>query len=206
VPEKLTDIPATNSRVEQTFPTFSRTQLDRVTEHGHLRPTRQGEVLIEHGQLAVSFFVVLAGELQTVRPTASSETLVSRTGPGQFTGEVNTLSGRPALFQTRVAQAGQVIELDRQAMCAEPTARLAEAAENCRNHPASTRRGGSYGVSRLNVIDYDKLAVRASRASKRTIPPAGHGSCKTQPVTSRRCSTASSRIVTGQRRARSPVD
>ena len=33
---------------------------------------------------------------------------------------------------------------------AEPTARLVEAPENRRNHPASTRIGGSYGKSGLD--------------------------------------------------------
>src|SRR4029078_1181590 len=33
-------------------------------------------------------------------------------GPGQFTGEVNMLSGRRALLRTRVAEDGEVIALD----------------------------------------------------------------------------------------------
>jgi len=32
---------------------------------------------------------------------------------------------------------------------AKPKTRLVEAPENCLNHPASTRIGGSYGESRL---------------------------------------------------------
>jgi len=42
---------------------------------------------------------------------------------------------------------------------AEPTARLAEAAENCRNHPASTRIGWSYGESRFKRIEKSILSV-----------------------------------------------
>ena len=37
---------------------------------------------------------------------------------GQFTGEVNTLSGRRTLFRWRVTKSGEVIELDRQHMLA----------------------------------------------------------------------------------------
>jgi len=37
-------------------------------------------------------------------------------GPGQFTGEVNMLSGRRALFRARVTKSGNVIEMDRQLM------------------------------------------------------------------------------------------
>ena len=40
----------------------------------------------------------------------------------------------------------------RASLRAGPTAQLAEAAENCRIHPASTRIGRSYGESRLNSV------------------------------------------------------
>ena len=77
-----------------------------------------GEVLVEQGDSAVPFFVVVSGELEVVRPSGAAETLVTVHGPGQFTGEVNTLSGRRALFRLRAAKPGEVIELDRQHMLA----------------------------------------------------------------------------------------
>ena len=39
-------------------------------------------------------------------------------GPGQFTGEVNMLSGRRALVRSRATEAGEVIELDREHLLA----------------------------------------------------------------------------------------
>ena len=50
--------------------------------------------------------------------TDSTETLVTVYDAGQFTGEVNTLSGRPTLRRWRVTKSGKVIELDRQHMLA----------------------------------------------------------------------------------------
>jgi thioredoxin reductase (NADPH) len=44
------------------------------------------------------------------------DTLVTNYEPGQFTGEVGTLSGRRSLFRVRAAKPGEVIELDRQQM------------------------------------------------------------------------------------------
>jgi thioredoxin reductase (NADPH) len=58
--------------------------------------------------------VVISGQLEIVRPLGAVETLVALHGPGQFTGEVNMVSGRRALFRARVSEPGQVIELDRQ--------------------------------------------------------------------------------------------
>ena len=51
-------------------------------------------------------------------PCGSAETLVTVYEAGQFTGEVNTLSGRPTLFHLRVTKSGEVIEVDRQHMLA----------------------------------------------------------------------------------------
>jgi thioredoxin reductase (NADPH) len=48
----------------------------------------RGEVLVEQGDSAVRFFVVVAGEVEVVRPSGTTETLITVFRPGQFTGEV----------------------------------------------------------------------------------------------------------------------
>ena len=111
-------LPVTRSRAEYVFPTLTAAQVHRVAAHGHLRAIARGEVLIEQGQNPFAFFVIVSGELESVRPSAATETLVAAFGPGQFTGEVNTLSGRRALFRTRVSKPGEVIELDHRQMLA----------------------------------------------------------------------------------------
>ena len=83
-----------------------------------MRATQSGEVLVEQGDTAVAFFVVVSGELEVLRPSGAAETLVTVHAPGQFTGEVSTLSGRRALFRLRASKTGEVIELDRQRMLA----------------------------------------------------------------------------------------
>lgn len=84
-----------------------------------MRALQAGEVLYEQGDIAVSFFVVVSGELEIMRPFgAAAETLVTVFGPGQFTGEVNTISGRRTFFHVRASKPGKVIELDRQHMLA----------------------------------------------------------------------------------------
>jgi thioredoxin reductase (NADPH) len=75
-------------------------------------------VLIEQGDSAVPFFVVVSGEVEIVRPSGAAETLVTVHGPGQFTGEVNMLTGRRAIFRMRATKPGELIELDRQHMLA----------------------------------------------------------------------------------------
>src|SRR5580700_6102884 len=111
-------LPLSNSRVEQVFPTLTPAQIRRIATPGRTRVLHPGEVLVEQGDSAVPFFAVVSGELEVVRPSGATETLVTVHGPGQFTGEVSTLSGRRALFRTRAPKGGVVIELDRQRMMA----------------------------------------------------------------------------------------
>jgi thioredoxin reductase (NADPH) len=111
-------LPLTSSRTEQVFPTLTPAHIRRIEAHGHVRAIKPGEVLVQQGDSAVPFFVVVSGELDVLRPSGGAETLVTVHGPGQFTGEVSTLSGRRALFRLRAAKIGEVIELDRQHMLA----------------------------------------------------------------------------------------
>ena len=111
-------LPLSSSRTEQVFPTLTPAQIRRIAAHGRMRAIQPGEVLVEQGESTVPFFVVVSGELELVRPSAAAETLVTVHAPGQFTGEVSTLSGRRALFRLRAAKTGEVIELDRQRMLA----------------------------------------------------------------------------------------
>ena len=109
-------LPLTSARIEKIFPKLTPAQIRRVAAHGHMRTVERGELLVEQGDISVPFFVVITGELEIVRPYGSYETLVTVHDSGQFTGEVNTLSGRRSLVQMRVTKPGKVIELDHQHM------------------------------------------------------------------------------------------
>jgi thioredoxin reductase (NADPH) len=109
-------LPLMRARIEHIFPKLTPTQIRRITPHGHTRTTKRGEVLYEQGDSASSFFVVVSGELEVLRPSETVDTLVTVHHSGQFTGEVGTLSGRRTMFRLRVTKPGKVIELDRQHM------------------------------------------------------------------------------------------
>jgi thioredoxin reductase (NADPH) len=111
-------LPLTRAHVEQIFPKLTPAQIRRIAARGQMRAMERGEVLYEQGDSAASFFVVVSGELEVVRPSGAVETLVTVHGSGQFTGEVGTLSGRRTLFRVRATKPGKVIELDRQHMLA----------------------------------------------------------------------------------------
>ena len=95
-------------------PILTPAQIARIAAHGHARPIQRGEVLVEQGERITRFFVVTAGELEMVGPARGTATQILALGPGQFTGEVNMISGGHALVRLRASQPGKVIELDRE--------------------------------------------------------------------------------------------
>lgn len=110
-----TDIALAGS-IERVFPSLSAAQIQRVAAHGRRRAVQAGDVLYEQGTANVPFFVLLSAELEAVRPTELGKRLIDLRGEGQFTGEINSLSGRRALLRIAVTKSGDVIELDRQGL------------------------------------------------------------------------------------------
>ena len=109
-------LPLTKSHREKIFPKLTQVQIGRIASHGRTRSVQPGEVLIEQGDTSVPFFVVITGEVEILRPLGTRETLITVHDPGEFTGEVNMLSGRRSLVRARVTKPGKVIELDHQQM------------------------------------------------------------------------------------------
>lgn len=109
-----TPAPTDSARAEQTFPKLTPEQVERVATHGRRRTTVRQEMLYDVGSLPLPFFVVVEGELDIVHPDDGGETLIQVIGSGQFTGELNLLSGRRSLARVRVREAGEVIELTRE--------------------------------------------------------------------------------------------
>jgi thioredoxin reductase (NADPH) len=107
-------LPLTSSRIEKIFPKLTPAQIDRIAAYGRTRSIQSGEVLIEQGDTSVPSFVMITGEVEIVRPFGAYETLVTVHGYGEFTGEVDMLSGRRSLFRARATKPGKVIELDHQ--------------------------------------------------------------------------------------------
>jgi thioredoxin reductase (NADPH) len=114
----LTPLADTVDRPERVFPTLTPQQVSRIAVHGRRRPIARGEVLVEAGDRAVPFFVVVSGEVQVVRPSGTAETLIVSHRAGQFSGEGNMISGRRSVARLRVTEPGEVIQLDHEQLLA----------------------------------------------------------------------------------------
>ena len=94
------------------FPTLSASQIARLTPLGIRRRVAEGEIVLDPGTVPRGIFLVLEGRLEVVSSSRSGEVRITSHGPGQFTGEVNILTGRPTLVRTRAAAPSELLEVD----------------------------------------------------------------------------------------------
>src|SRR5262252_242743 len=86
------------SRPEQTFPTLTPGEIERMRQFGDVRHYENGELLFETGKRGPGMFVVLSGHVTiTQRDGLGHVAPIIHQGPGQFLADVGQLSGRPAL-------------------------------------------------------------------------------------------------------------
>src|SRR5439155_13450235 len=113
MPESLQ--PTAPSPVERLFPTLTGAQVARIAARGRRRPVGRGDVLVNPGDKAVPFFVVVSGALEV---SGAAGTLIVTHRPGQFSGEASMITGRRSMARTRVEESGEVIELTREQLLA----------------------------------------------------------------------------------------
>jgi len=97
-------------RREQLFPKLANAHIERIVSVGRKRKVAKGEMLIKQGEVA-PFFLITSGRLDIIQPTDQGELTIVQHEPGQFTGELNMLTGRRSLVYARMGEAGEVIEL-----------------------------------------------------------------------------------------------
>src|ERR1700683_3692044 len=98
------------------FPVLTAEQISRIRPVSTLRKVKAGEILFEPGDSDVPVFVVLSGSLEIVQPDRRGERLIVKHDPGNFTGEMTVISGRPALGRGRVTADGEFLELSNEAL------------------------------------------------------------------------------------------
>jgi thioredoxin reductase (NADPH) len=107
------------SNTDPAFPVLTAAQISRIAARGHARAVDGGEVMVNAGDLNVPFFVVTRGRVEIVQPTPTGgEIPIVVHEAGQFTGEVNMLSGRRSMVHMRAMEQTEVIEMNREHLLA----------------------------------------------------------------------------------------
>ena len=95
----------------QAFPVLSVSQIDRIRSCSRSRHVAAGDILFEPGDENVPFYVLLSGRMEIVQEDLAGEHQIAKHGPGEFTGEMTTISGRRSLARGRVTEPGEFLEL-----------------------------------------------------------------------------------------------
>jgi len=95
------------------FPKLDDSQIAALAGFGQQRNAQPREVILERGDLHHGIFVVLSGRVEVIRVSADRETVLHVLDRGEFTGDVNLLSGRGTLIRARALEASTMLEIDR---------------------------------------------------------------------------------------------
>ena len=93
------------------FPVLNDRQLEQLGARGRLRPVQVGEILFREGDRDFGFFVVVEGAVEIVAHTAEGERQVTVHRVGQFTGDIDALTGRSVVVMARAMEPGRVLAL-----------------------------------------------------------------------------------------------
>lgn len=96
---------------EIAFPTLSKRELDVLERHGTIRDVTPGEILFTEGERDLCLFAILEGEVEILEHSRGTPHQVVIHGPGEFTGDIDTLTGRAALVTGQMIKAGRVIQV-----------------------------------------------------------------------------------------------
>jgi len=91
---------------EHSLPKLTSEQIRRISSYAEMWELSTGTGLFHQGDTRVSMFVVLSGEIAILQGDTELETI---SGPGGFTGEMNTLSGGGSLLSAAMKTDGRVL-------------------------------------------------------------------------------------------------
>jgi thioredoxin reductase (NADPH) len=99
-------------RLDAMFPKLTRVQIDRLRPVGRPRQFAPGELIYERGSAKRAFYVLLEGRVEIASPAREGEERITIHAAGEFTGEVDMMSGRQSLVGARALDATKVLEID----------------------------------------------------------------------------------------------
>jgi thioredoxin reductase (NADPH) len=100
-------------KIEAMFPKLDAGQITRLITFGQQKDAQAHEIVLEQGDMHHGIFVVLSGRIEVIRVYGGTETVLHVLGRGEFTGDVNLLSGRGTFVRGRAVEDSTLLEIDR---------------------------------------------------------------------------------------------
>src|SRR5579864_8408412 len=106
-------MPETPDPLDVMFPKLEDAQIARLTAFGQQGDVEAGAVIVDQGDSHHGIFVVLKGSVEVQSVSTGERPALRVLRRGEFTGEVNVLSGRRSLVRLRAREAGTLLEINR---------------------------------------------------------------------------------------------
>lgn len=105
-----------NEWVRKAFPHASQDVLIDATQGSEVVRAAAGHTLIEQGDPADAFYIIVRGQVEVTRsrPPATEPVVVSTLGPGEFFGETGLLTSAPRSATVRALTDVELLRLDRE--------------------------------------------------------------------------------------------
>ena len=104
---------STEQQIDEMFPALTDAQIARLSVFGEQKRFDAGEIVFDQGDASRGVFVVLEGSIEVTNVSKDHEGTLRVLLRGEFTGEVNQLSGRRSLVRCRAQEAGSLLEIAR---------------------------------------------------------------------------------------------
>jgi thioredoxin reductase (NADPH) len=106
-------MPETPDPLDSMFPSLDDAQIARLAPFGQQGDVETDAVIVDQGDSHHGLFVVLKGSIEVLGLSAGDGPPIRILRRGEFTGEVNMLSGRRSLVRLRAREAGTLLEINR---------------------------------------------------------------------------------------------
>src|SRR5579871_4526006 len=97
----------------EAFPKLDDAQVARAANFGSELQAKPGQILYDLGDSEHGVFVVLDGSAEVIGVSGNDESTLRVLTRGDFTGEVNQISGRRSLVRCRAREASRLVEIPR---------------------------------------------------------------------------------------------
>jgi thioredoxin reductase (NADPH) len=97
---------------DNAFPRLTAVQIARLLPLGRRRRLEPGEVIYERGMARRAFHVLLGGRVEATSPARVGEERIVLADVGQFTGDIDLISGRHSLFRARALDPTELLEVE----------------------------------------------------------------------------------------------
>lgn len=95
----------------EAFPLLGEEEWQYIEQFGTPRSFAPGEALIEAGTRDFSFFAIKSGDIIVHESSSGEPRVVARHSSGSFTGDIDTLTGRPAVVAISAETACETVEI-----------------------------------------------------------------------------------------------